>query len=130
VITRDVATLRKVPLFAGLTWREAAEIARIGYDRVFPPGEELTQEGERCDSFHVLLGGSVDVVRGGEKVNTLGSGDFFGEVALLGHSARNATITASTDVHALVIPGRDFRAVLGRMPEVHEKVLGALVERL
>ena len=130
MIGRRAFAIRKVPLFTGLTLLESAEVARAASERTFPAGTELTHEGGFGETFFVLLDGAVDVFRGGEKVNTLHPGDFFGEVALLGHSARNATITAATNVRALVIRGSDFRAVLGRLPDVHEKVLGALVERL
>ena len=92
-------------------------------------GTELTREGEASDAFYVMLDGTADVRRGGVPVNELGSGDFFGEIGLLGHSARTASVVATTDVRTFVIPARAFRSLIGRMPEVHGKVLAALVAR-
>ena len=126
---RNAGALQHVPLFASLSKRELAEAARVGYERSFLAGTELTREGEQSDAFYVLLEGSADVLRGGESLNELGPGDFFGEIGLLGHSARTASIAAKTDVKAFVIPARGFRSLIGRMPDVHGKVLAALVAR-
>ena len=121
--------LQHVPLFTTLSKHEAAEAARVGFERSFLAGTELTREGEASDAFYVMLDGTADVRRGGVPVNELGSGDFFGEIGLLGHSARTASVVAPTDVRTFVIPARAFRSLIGRMPEVHGKVLAALVAR-
>ena len=126
---RTPGALQHVPLFATLSKRELAEAARVGYERSFAAGTVLTHEGEQSDAFYVLLDGSADVRRAGESVNELGAGDFFGEIGLLGHSARTASVVAKTDVKTFVIPARGFRSLIGRMPEVHGKVLAALVSR-
>jgi CRP-like cAMP-binding protein len=126
---RNIGTLQHVPLFDGLSKRELAEAARVGYERSFLAGTELTREGEPSDAFYVLLDGTADVESSGQPVNELGAGDFFGEIGLLGHSARTASVVARTDVKTFVIPARGFRSLIGRMPDVHGKVLAALVAR-
>jgi CRP-like cAMP-binding protein len=82
------------------------------------------------DDFYVLLDGEVEVLRNGAPVAQMAAGDFFGEIALLGHSARTATVRTTGPVRALVIPGRGFRALLGRHPDVQLKVLDVLADRL
>jgi CRP-like cAMP-binding protein len=126
---RNAGALQHVPLFASLSKRELAEAARVGYERSYLAGIELTREGEPSDAFFVLLEGSAEVRRGGEPLNELGPGDFFGEIGLLGHSARTATVVAKSDVRTFVVPARGFRSLIGRMPDVHGKVLAALVAR-
>jgi CRP/FNR family cyclic AMP-dependent transcriptional regulator len=126
---RNTGAVQRVALFGGLSRREAAEVARIGYERSVRAGSELTREGESAEAFYVLLDGTAHVSQNGERLATLGPGDFFGEIGLLGHSARTATVLAGDDVRLLVIPARAFRALLGRLPAVHGKVLAALVER-
>ena len=126
---RRAGTLQHVPLFEGLSKRELTEAARVGYERSYLAGTELANEGEPGDAFYVMLEGTADVQRGGEQLNELGAGDFFGEIGLLGHSARTASVVARTDVRTFVIPARGFRALIGRMPDVHGKVLAALVAR-
>ena len=50
--------LQHVPLFATLSKREAAEAARVGFERSFLAGTELTREGEASDAFYVMLEGT------------------------------------------------------------------------
>jgi trk system potassium uptake protein len=128
--SRHADTIRKLPLFEGCTRDEAASIARVGHEEEFPAGRELTREGVAGDDFFVLLDGEVEVLRDGQPVAQMAADDFFGEIALLGHSSRTATVRTTGPVRALVIPGRGFRAMLGRQPDVQLKVLDALADRL
>jgi CPA1 family monovalent cation:H+ antiporter len=128
---QKVELLREVPLFANLSKRELEEIARIADEIDFPDGRELIREGARGREFFVLLDGAVEVTQDGHRINQLGAGDFFGEIALvLPSSVRTATVTASTPVEALVVTGPDFRSLLQRSPKIELKVLKAAAERL
>lgn len=122
--------LRRLPLFARCSGRQLTDIAAISYEQEFGAGTELIREGEAGDSFFVLLEGSADVEVRGEKMRTLGAGDFAGEIALIAHGPRTASVRTTSPVRALVIPGRKFRALLGRQPDVQLAVLTALVGRV
>ena len=124
------AALRRVPLFAACSSRELGRIADIAGEDEYAPGQELTREGETGRAFYIVIDGEAEVLRGGERVETRGGGDFFGEIALLAHSPRTATIRAITPLRALVIPDRKFRALLGRQPGLQENVIEALAQRL
>ena len=76
------------------------------------------------------LDGEADVTRGGKSVNRLGSGDFFGEIALVTHMPRTASVTAMDNVRVLVITERDFNSLLKRSPEISRGVAEALAERI
>jgi CRP-like cAMP-binding protein len=78
----------------------------------------------------VLVSGSAEVSRNGQQINTLGDGDFLGEIALLTGVPRTATVTTTTPCHLLILTDRAFRRVTHAMPSVGEKVLQALAERL
>jgi CRP/FNR family cyclic AMP-dependent transcriptional regulator len=122
--------IRHVPLFSQCSKRELAQIAGIADELDLSDGKILIREGERGREFFVLLEGNADVTKDGRHVNTLGPGDFFGEIALVSHSPRTATVTASSPVHTLVITERSFRRLLDDQPEIQRKVLLALAERL
>ena len=128
---QKVELIREVPLFANLSKRELEEIASIADEIDFREGKELIHEGARGREFFVLLDGAVDVTQDGERINQLGAGDFFGEIALVLPSAvRTATVTATTDVEALVVTGQDFHSLVQRSPKIELKVMRAAAERL
>ena len=122
--------ISRVPLFARCSRRDLAAIASIADEIDLPAGKELTREGERGREFFVLLDGTADVRRRGRKLNTLGPGDFFGEIAVVARAPRTATVTTTSPVRALVVTDRSFRSLMERTPEIQLKVLEALAERL
>jgi CRP/FNR family cyclic AMP-dependent transcriptional regulator len=125
-----IQTIKKVPLFGHCTKDELAAVARLADEIDLPDGKVLTKQGERGHEFLVLIEGSAEVVRDGDKVAELGPGDFFGEIALISQIPRTATVTATTPVRALVVADHDFRTLLDRAPNIALKVLQALAERL
>jgi CRP-like cAMP-binding protein len=88
------------------------------------------REGEPGREFYVLLEGTAKVTKNGRKINELGPGDFFGEIALVSRSGRTATVTTTSPARALVITDRDFRTLLDRSPKIQLRVLEALADRL
>jgi CRP/FNR family transcriptional regulator, cyclic AMP receptor protein len=127
---QKVELIRKVPLFAHCSKRELEQIAQIADEIDLREGKEMTTQGGRGREFFVLLEGDADVTKDGRRINTLGGGDFFGEIALVSDSPRTATVTATTPVRALVITDRSFRRLLEDVPEIQAKVLSALAARL
>jgi CRP-like cAMP-binding protein len=125
-----IELLKKVPLFARCSGKALRQIAGIADEVRLAEGRELTRQGDRGREFFVLVDGTADVRKGSRKVNTLGPGDFLGEIALVTHGPRTATVTTTSAVDALVITGGDFRTLLRKSPDIQAKVLEALAERL
>jgi CRP-like cAMP-binding protein len=126
---RPTDVLAAVPAFAGCSRQEVRRVARYTLEERHPQGAVLIEEGAEGDQFFVVVEGDVQVLRGGEVVDTLGQGQFFGEVALLGHAARNATVRAATPVRLLTLPARSFRSLIGRYPAIFDQVVDALGQR-
>jgi len=122
--------IRGVPLFASASKQELGEIASIADEIDLPEGKVLIKEGDTGREFFVLIEGTAEVARGGKKVASIGPGDFFGEIALISRTPRNATITTTSPVRALVITDRAFRQLLDHSPQIQIGVLSALAERL
>jgi CRP/FNR family transcriptional regulator, cyclic AMP receptor protein len=122
--------IKRVPLFSSASKSELADIASIADEMDFPEGKTLIREGETGREFFVLVDGTAEVERSGKKVASIGPGDFFGEIALIAHTPRNATITTTSAARALVITDRAFRQLLDRQPQIAVGVLTALAERL
>ena len=125
-----IELIKRVPLFSGCSKRELEEVAGIADEIDLPAGSTLTREGATGHEFLVLADGSAEVKRKGKTVNTLGSGDFLGEIALITGAPRTATVTTTGRSRMLVITARDFKALLRRVPSLQLKVLDALAARL
>jgi CRP/FNR family transcriptional regulator, cyclic AMP receptor protein len=127
---QKVDLIQKVPLFTHCTKAELAELTKIADEIDVPEGKELTREGDRGREFFVLLEGNAQVKQGSRKVNTLGPGDFFGEIALVSRSPRTATVATTTPARLLVITATSFKSLLEHQPKIQLRVLEALADRL
>jgi CRP/FNR family cyclic AMP-dependent transcriptional regulator len=125
-----VALIAAVPLFADCSRRELRELAETADEVVVPAGYDLTKEGAAGREFVIIVDGAAEVIRRGRRINTLGSGDFLGEIALISRGPRTATVRTTVPTHALVITASAFRGLLRRMPSIQIKVLQVLAERL
>jgi CRP/FNR family cyclic AMP-dependent transcriptional regulator len=125
-----VEALWGCPFFAGLSRRELAEIAKVTEDLEVEDGKVLTREGDSGREFFVIVDGEVSVERGGEEIRRLGSGDFFGEIALLEDRPRTATVVARTPLRFFVLTRQSFKSLVDRQPDIEEKVRAAIQERL
>jgi len=126
---QKIELLRRTPLFSECSKRELAEIASIADEAEFPAGETLIREGERGHEFFAIAEGTVEVRRKGRKVPIKGGAEFFGETALISSTPRNATVTATSPVRALVVSEREFSRLLRQLPQLQLKVLRSLAER-
>ena len=125
-----VEALKRSPLFHGLAKSELAQLAKETEDLEIGAGKVLCKEGDTAREFFVILEGEVEVTKDGHRLATLGPGDFFGEIALIDHSPRSATVTATTPVRFFVLTSRAFSALLDHNPGVERKVLRALAKRV
>jgi CRP/FNR family transcriptional regulator, cyclic AMP receptor protein len=125
-----VEALKQSPLFEGLSRKQLTNVARLTDDLEVPAGTVLCRQGTRGQEFFVIVDGEATVTRGKKAVATIGSGDFFGEIALLEQVTRTATVTAATPLRFFVVSDRAFKAVLDTDPTIERKVLRALARRL
>jgi len=125
----DSKHLRDVPLFAGLGKRDMQAVAELADEVDAKEGEVLTRQGDLGHEFFVVERGRAEVTIDGEKVNELGPGDFFGEIALIAEERRTATVTALEPMTLIVLSGQGFRALKRQQPEVYATVEAAVAER-
>lgn len=125
-----VELIKRVPLFSECSRKDLNEIAGIADEIDLAEGKELTKEGGPGREFFVLIEGQADVKKRSRRVNRLGPGDFFGEIALVTDRPRTATVVATSPVRALVITDRSFRRLLQNQPQIQSKVMSALAARL
>jgi CRP/FNR family transcriptional regulator, cyclic AMP receptor protein len=122
--------LAQVPLFKNLTKKHLAKVSSLATRIDAAPGKVLTSEGELGREFIVILEGEVEIRRGDEVLATQGAGDYIGEIALIDHRPRTATVVATTPVSLEVIDTRAFNTLLDDEPEIAEKIQATAKERL
>jgi CRP-like cAMP-binding protein len=128
--TVDAKSLERVPLYAGLSHREREKVARWSDAIDLPAGRHLLEEGRLPHEFFVILEGGVDVIHDGQHLATLGPGDFFGEIALIEHGRRTASVVTSEPTTLAVMSPPSFDAMRREMPRVAERIDSAIRERL
>lgn len=117
--TKDL--VKRFPMFTELSEDGLREIVGMVAARFAYPGEQLVTAGERGDVMFFISTGAVEVRRGGF-IHRLGSGDFFGEMALLTGRRRSATVVALAYCQLLVLQGRDFRRFVKTHPELRQRI--------
>jgi CRP-like cAMP-binding protein len=130
VPTAAPSDLASIPLFESLSESELAEIAVWFEVKDVGPGVRLAGEGATGYSFFVVGDGEVAVTAGGKDVASLGPGDFFGEMALLGPGRRKATVTTTTPARVLVLFGDDFARLRASHPAITAQIEAAVQTRL
>jgi CRP-like cAMP-binding protein len=124
---RDVAS---IPLFAGLSRDDQKVIAQYADQVDVEAGAKLAQEGRFAYEFFAIEQGTAEVTREGTVLATLGPGDFFGEIGLLGADRRVASVTATSPMQLVVLTGAQLRAIESRMAPVGQRIRAAMTERL
>jgi CRP-like cAMP-binding protein len=125
-----VEELASVPLFKSLNEVQLSELASWFDVRTASEGVRLCGEGAAGYTFFVLTEGTASVTADGEAVASLAPGDFFGEIAILGHGRRTATVTTTAPVTLLVMFGAEFRRLQAAHPDIASTIRGAMEERL
>lgn len=126
VTWRAVASL---PLFDQLDATSIAEIAGLLKPQVFPSGTAIVRQGERAEAMFFIMSGEVEVEILPKPV-TLGSGQHFGEIALLRRTNRTATVSTITDCRLLALEVTDFQRLLQVHPTIREHIDRIAAERL
>jgi len=115
----DLATL---PLFNGLDDDQLGELAAWFHLQSETEGKRLVGEGAPGYTFFVLTDGTAVVTSEGQSLATLGPGDFFGEISILGDGRRSATVTSTSPVRFLVMFGTEFRRLETAHPEIASRI--------
>jgi len=124
-----VDRLQGVDLLGSCTHEQLQEVARLAERVQVGEGEVLAREGRIGREFFLILSGSVAVTQMGRPVNTLGSGDFFGELAAMDPGPRNATVTALNDLDVLIIGPRELSA-MSEIPGFRGALFRSMAHRL
>ncbi len=126
----DADKLRSLPIFAGLSDEVVGSWAEKFQATELLAGSILVREGDFAYKFFVVLDGQVEVQRDFQHVATLGPGDFFGEMGLLGRERRNARILALSRCDVAWMMGWDFDALTTEQPAFADRIQAVVDQRM
>ena len=122
--------LRNVSLFQGCSTKELDRIAKASEEVKMAAGSLIVDQGQTGREAFIVLNGTVTVRRNGKKVGSFGAGTVVGELSLLDHGPRTATVTCDTDCELLLLDQRNFIGVLDSVPTLAHKLLATLAGRI
>lgn len=125
-----VEWLSGVAFFDGFTHEQLARVAGLGSEIDAEPGAVLMDQGDAGVDCFVIVEGTATVYVAGESVAGLAPGTMVGEMALVDHRPRTATVIADTTMRLLRFDAKHFRRLLDEMPKASERVMTLLRERL
>ena len=119
-----------VPLFSACSQKELQAVARASDEVTLPAGKTLCEQGAIGREAFVIIKGTAEVRRNKRKVATLGPGACVGELALLDHKPRTASVIATTDLTVLVIGVREFAAIVDEVPPIMHKLMKSMAAKI
>ncbi|HME19713.1 MAG TPA: cyclic nucleotide-binding domain-containing protein [Nitrososphaerales archaeon] len=122
--------LAGVPLFSGLDGEALRDIAEMGKETTWKPGQTIIKQGERGLSFLLVLEGSVKVQKKGKTIATAKAGGFFGEMTVLDDKPRSADIVAAEETRCFGVPSWSFYPMLRSNLSIAIGIIEELVARL
>ena len=124
-----VDDLRHIALFAQMTEAELERVAALGEPVDAEPGAILIDQGDVGVECFLVLEGEAGIFSGGQHVATISAGAVVGEMALIGHKPRNATVTAQTPMRLLAFNISSFKKLLEEMPAAQKYIFELLETR-
>jgi sulfate permease, SulP family len=120
----------------GLDEQERRVFASLLSRRVFEAGTTLAVEGEPGDRMWLIMKGSVDIrlrvddARGSRRIASLATGTTVGEMALIEHAARSASIIATDNVECWELNRATYETIIRDYPHVAAKLLTNLIREM
>ena len=116
----DPERLRTIPVFASLDEQTLHRVAIFASEVSHPAGRELVRQGDYAREFMVIEEGEADVVCNGERIATLGPGDYFGEIGVLEKTRRTATVVSTTPVRLVLLTHWDLKKAGDALTAIRE----------
>ena len=137
-ISDKILHLKGIELFEGLSVGEFAAVASVTEEIVYPAGEFVIKEGDAGETMYLIASGEVSVVKGqGQdqeiELARIGTGDYFGEMALVDDVVRSATVRTEKESRLLVLHKQEFKEIVREYPQIALqicKVLSARIRKL
>src|SRR5947209_17373600 len=111
----DPDHLKSIPLFSGLSEKALNTVAVFATETSVSAGKRLVHEGDYSYDLIVIESGTADVIKGGEVIGSLGTGDVFGEMGMLAGGRRTADVVATSPMRLITLSKWDLRRISGEI---------------
>ncbi|MEO7428524.1 MAG: cyclic nucleotide-binding domain-containing protein [Acidimicrobiales bacterium] len=128
-VEATVDDLRHIGLFARMSNSDLTKLAKLGEPVDAVAGAVLMDQGDVGVECFLVLEGEAGVVASGEHLATIGPGSIVGEMALVGHKPRNASVIAQTAMRLLSFDIGSFKRLLDDMPVARDHIYKLLGDR-
>lgn len=128
--TQVIALLQDTPIFANTSEKSLESMIKSAVEKTVSPGEKLVQEGQGGVGFYLILEGKAEVIKDGQKLAELGTGNFFGELAVIDGQTRTADVVAVTETKCWILSQWAMKSIIANHPEVALSMLEELARRL
>jgi CRP-like cAMP-binding protein len=108
-MSMDPNRLKAIPLFSELSEAEAKRLAAFANETSIAEGQILMKEGDYSTELIAIEEGTADVIKGGERIASLGQGDLIGEMGLLSREPRNADVIATSPMLVIKLTHWEIR---------------------
>jgi CRP/FNR family transcriptional regulator, cyclic AMP receptor protein len=122
-------SLDHIDRFSSLTDAEVAKIAEVGTYVTVPADWGLMGEGTSADKAYLMISGEVSVRKDGKEIATLGPGDIFGEMGIVAHRLRTATVVSKSRLECLHFTRAQVEQLESEIPAFKEALEAAVRER-
>jgi len=126
----DADRILAQPLFSTLSRGDAEEFARYCEVRHVEPGRPVFTQGGLAVAFFVIESGDAEAVADGRPLRHMGPGDWFGEIAIVEHSPRTATVAATSPLTVIAMTAFEFRRLEAEHPDIAGTITQRIHERL
>ena len=125
-----VEVLSRVPFFEGFDAEDLQRVVELSDEVTLRAGSVVVDQGDPGTDCYVIVDGTASVYVRGEHVASSGPGSMVGEMALVDHRPRTATVVADSDLDMLRFDSAAFRKLLDEMPKASERIMTVLRSRL
>jgi hypothetical protein len=134
-IMERILYLQKVPIFESLSPADLKQIAAIMGEHLFTDGEVIAHQGDPGEEMYIIVTGEVEVFFQGDEgpeklVVRRTPGEYVGEMSIISHEPRMASLVAKGDVRTLCLELKPFETMLRERPEISLAVMRQLIARL
>jgi small-conductance mechanosensitive channel/CRP-like cAMP-binding protein len=123
------AVLQRNDVLGAIDAEKFQDLLAAAETRIFGSGEIIIREGEDGDYFYHVYSGAVSILKEGQVIARLASGDFFGEISLVTGERISATVVADQESVIILVPSARFKQVIDMSEKMAMKLSAVITQR-